>query len=270
MKHLLLVPLLMLLGAAPAEQPGGTVVERVLPNAAEVPANLLKFYVFFSAPVRQTDRIFDQMHLRGEDGKEVYDPWRRFHQWSDDGKRLTLWIHPGRIKQGVNLREEFGPVLAPGHKYKLVIDRTIEDLPGNELARPFEREFTATAELHERVDMNRWSLRAVVGSHVLRFTTDRPMDGLLMQRFLRVRDAVGNEVKGRLIFGAQTCYEFHAEQPWRAETYTLESHELLEDLAGNTPVRVFDTDLTKPEASPAVLHVAFTPLASPVSEAPSK
>jgi len=40
---------------------------------------------------------------------------------SGDAKRLSLWIHPGRIKNGVNLREELGPVLEPNRKYTLVL-----------------------------------------------------------------------------------------------------------------------------------------------------
>jgi len=92
----------------------------------QLPANLLKFYVHFTRPMRQTDTIFDQLHIVDERGEPVNDPWRRFPQWSDDGKRLTLWIHPGRVKRGVNLREEIGPVLAPGKKYTLRIDGTLE------------------------------------------------------------------------------------------------------------------------------------------------
>ena len=105
--------------------------EGLPPSSDTVPANLLKFYVYFSEPVRQTDQIFDRVHILDESGKTVYDPWRRFQQWSDDGRRLTLWIHPGRVTQGVNLREDFGAVLQPDHKYTLVIDAEVLDLAGH-------------------------------------------------------------------------------------------------------------------------------------------
>jgi hypothetical protein len=54
--------------------------------------------------------------MRGPDGKDIPDPWRRTELWNEDATRLTLWIHPGRVKEGVNLREEFGAVLDPERK----------------------------------------------------------------------------------------------------------------------------------------------------------
>src|SRR5262249_6927483 len=109
----------------PATPPA--VVDRVYPTASELPANQLKFYIHFSRPMRETRDICNHFHLSGRDGEPVPDPWRRTELWSADGKRLTLWIHPGRIKQGVNLREEFEPVLSPGREYTLVIDDKLLD-----------------------------------------------------------------------------------------------------------------------------------------------
>src|SRR5262249_33143360 len=96
-------------------------VQVVYPTADVLPANLLKFYIHFSRPMRESRAIFDQIHILDEKGRAVSDPWRRTELWSADSKRLTLWIHPGRIKRGVGPRETEGPVLTPGRKYTLVI-----------------------------------------------------------------------------------------------------------------------------------------------------
>ena len=48
-------------------------------------------------------------------------------------------------------------------------------------------------------------------------------------------------------------------EPWQATEHTVRIDELLEDLAGNTPVRVFDTDLDKPTGPKAKLTLPFRP-----------
>nr|MBC8291339.1 hypothetical protein [Planctomycetota bacterium] len=83
------------------------------PSGKTFPANCLKFYIHFSQPMREGRAVFEQIRIIGPDGKIVPDPWRRTELWNEDATRLTMWVHPGRIKQGVNLRDEFGPVLKP-------------------------------------------------------------------------------------------------------------------------------------------------------------
>ena len=249
----------------PAAAAGPPAVERVYPSADAVPANLLKFYVHFSRPMRPTERIFDQMHLIDEQGRPVHDPWRRLPQWSDDGRRLTLWIHPGRVKRGVNLREELGPVFVPGRRYRLRVDPTIEDLAGRPMGRPFETAFAATAEDHDRPAPAAWKLdppRAATRDP-LTVTFAEPLDHALLHRLLAVRDAAGRPVEGAIeVADRETTWRFSPAKPWAAEAHTLVADDLLEDLAGNTPVRVFDTDMrAAPQTRPATVGepVSFRP-----------
>ncbi|QOV88014.1 hypothetical protein [Humisphaera borealis] len=245
--------------AAPDEKPA--TVERVYPTSDKLPANLLKFYVYFSQPMRQSDKIFDRMHILNEKGQAVHDPWRRFQQWSEDGKRLTLWIHPGRVKQGVNLREEFGPVLMPGQKFTLKLEATLEDLSGKPMAAAFEKTFTATAEDRERIAVEAWQLTAIrAGSRdPLKVTFPKPLDHALLSRLLTVGDAAGRAIDGKVDVGeGESSWAFTPASPWNGEGYQLVADELLEDLAGNTPVRVFDAEMGKAGSSP-VTRRAFEP-----------
>ena len=52
-------------------------------------------------------------------------------------------------------------------------------------------------------------------------------------------------------------WAFFPLEPWPAGSYTLESDPNLEDLAGNTPERVFDTDLTAPKPAPTRTRLPF-------------
>ena len=104
----------------PIEAPEPELLE-VFPSGDTVPANHLKFYLNFSERMEQ-GKIF--RHFRLTDlatGIPVEEPFRETELWSDDGKRLTLWLHPGRQKTGVNLNMDLGPVLEPRRRYALEI-----------------------------------------------------------------------------------------------------------------------------------------------------
>src|SRR4051812_2774418 len=87
-------------------------LEAIYPSGALLPANHLKFYLHFSAPMRE-GVFLDYCRLLDEHGAPVAEPFRETELWSDDHRRLTLWLHPGRQKTGVNLNDDFGPVLKP-------------------------------------------------------------------------------------------------------------------------------------------------------------
>jgi hypothetical protein len=123
--------------AVPSPHRGpGTVVTNVFPSAAEVPENLLKFYLHFSAPMSR-GRIYEHIHLRDEAGKDVELPFLEIDEelWDPEMKRLTLFIDPGRIKRGVQPLEEIGPSLEEGHRFTLAIDATWLDATGQPLRK---------------------------------------------------------------------------------------------------------------------------------------
>lgn len=244
--------------APPAEEPPG--VDAVFPLSNQLPANLLKFYVYFSTPMRQTDAIFDQIHILGANDEPVSDPWRRFPQWSDDGKRLTLWIHPGRVKRGVNLREEIGPVLEPGQKYRLLIDPTVEDLSGRAMGHPFCKAFTAGAEDHTRISLKDWKLELPKsGSHgPLTISFPKPLDVALLQRLVTIQDDRGASCAGEISVGIEErSWTFRPAFDWTNREYRICVDPLLEDLAGNTPVRVFDSEMGKDDGGAVQLSIPF-------------
>ena len=70
-----------------------------------------------------------------------------------------------------------------------------------------------------------------------------------------VADALGTISVGE----KEMSWRFEPRQAWQAMEYMVRVDELLEDLAGNTPVRVFDTDLEKPKGPPAKLALPFRP-----------
>jgi hypothetical protein len=237
-------------------------VEKVYPTTAELPANHLKFYLYFSRPMRESRTIFDHFHILDDRGKPVLDPWRRTELWSTDGRRLTLWIHPGRIKTGVNLRDDLGPVLEPDRSYTLVIDREVLDADGRPLRETFRKKFRTTKPVRLLTDITQWKVqRPVAGTRkpvVLAFP--RPLDHALLQRFVQVIDSENRAVAGRFELGAEErSLLFHPTHPWKSQTYQIVVDRNLEDLAGNTPEELFDVD-NEGAATPAPrLTLTFRP-----------
>src|SRR4051812_31998966 len=111
-----------------------TVVSQVYPTADALPENLLKFYIYFSAPMSR-GHIYEYLHLRDEAGKAIELPFLEIDEefWDRSMMRLTLFIDPGRIKRGVKPLEEIGPALEAGKRYSLRIDREWKDASGNPL-----------------------------------------------------------------------------------------------------------------------------------------
>ena len=89
----------------PAKETKPTEVEEIYPSSDKVPENLLRFYVQFSAPMRQGD-IYKHLQILKEDGTPVVLPFLEIEQelWSRDSTRLTLLLDPGRIKRGLKPR----------------------------------------------------------------------------------------------------------------------------------------------------------------------
>jgi hypothetical protein len=237
-------------------------VERIYPSAAVLPANHLKFYIHFSKPMREGKDIFERIQLLDGDGQPIPDAWRHTELWNADARRLTLWIHPGRVKRGVNLREEFGPVLRPGREYTLVVGADLCDADGQALGRPFTRKFRTVAEDRTRPLVEPWKTRApqagTLRPLVLEFP--KPLDRALLDRLIAVVDAHGKAVPGRIEVGAEErSWAFHPERPWESAEYTVSVDARLEDLAGNTPLRLFDTDLSEPSPPPPRLSWSFRP-----------
>ena len=92
-----------------------TRVAQVYPTSGVLPANALKLYIYFSAPMRKGDS-WKHLHLL-RDGVPVEYPFLELDQelWDRDQRRFTVLFDPGRIKRGLASLAEAGPALEEGH-----------------------------------------------------------------------------------------------------------------------------------------------------------
>ena len=233
-----------------AKKAPATKIESVFPSSKTIPENTLKFYVHFSAAMRKGD-IYQFLKLREQGGKDIELPFLEIEQefWSRNSKRLTLLLDPGRIKRGLQPREEMGPILEAGKTYELVISGNWPDASGTKLAdgEDFVHTFKATEEDHGQPSLASWKIDAPKpGSReplVIRFPDS--LDSAMLLRSIQVfQDGKDQPITGKIKLSKQeTFWSFTADEPWESGDYRIEVDPNLEDLCGNSVARQFDVDV---------------------------
>jgi hypothetical protein len=234
------------------------------PSGPTVPLNLLKFYVHFSAPMREGWQHRAARIRRADTGEHLHDVFLPgdTELWDRDRTRLTLLLDPGRIKRGLLPHRQLGYPLTEGVAIVLSVDATFEDASGAPLRASVERGYEIGPAVRTRVDPAAWRLDVPHAGtrEPLTVAFDRPLDHALLQHSLTVRIAdAGASVAGQPSIGAaEQSWEFWPDTPWSPGRYELRIDALLEDLAGNSVARVFDRDLTRAEDTPLdVDHVSL-------------
>jgi hypothetical protein len=249
----------------PGKTASATVVTQVYPTGDELPANQLKFYLDFSAPMSFGD-AYRHIRLLDEDGREVPRAFlQTAHElWDARRQRFTLILDPGRIKRGLRSNVENGPPLRAGSAYRLAIDAGWRDGEGQPLREPFEKRFRVTAADRTAPDSERWRLTAPAAGTAgpLEVALSEPLDRALLEEMLVVLDGRGQPVAGQItITAAETRWTFRPQQVWRPGGYALRVSAKLEDRAGNNLRRLFDEDVSKPPENstmPEWVELPFT------------
>ena len=248
------------------QPPASTEVRGIYPTAAEVPRNLLRFYIWFSAPmsegyaaghVRLVDAVSNEP-LTGAmlPGSEL---------WSADRRRLTVLLDPARIKRGLTAQRRAGYPLRRGEPFLVVVDDGFRDALGRPLCGPAARRYAVGTDERRRVDPGRWTVLAPSGGtrEPLEVEFDRPLDHGLLARCLHVTGPGGQQVAGGPEPGTgERSWRLTPVQPWAPGGHRLIVDPVLEDLAGNSVSRVFDRDLARREDRPGPdkpVAVAFCP-----------
>jgi hypothetical protein len=235
--------------AVPAAPPLAATTEilAVHPSSPVVPANQLRWYIEFSAPMRDGEAL-RHVRLLDERGREVQgaflDPIEEL--WDPEGRRLTMLFDMGRVKHGIRTRMEQGPVLHAGRRYRLRIDSDWPDARGAPLSRGFERAFVAGPPDHSQPDPGAWlvGVPARGSREALEVRFGEPLDHALAGRLVAVFGPEGRAVAGiGSVMGGDRGWRFVPAAPWAAGRHELRVGAELEDLAGNSVARVFDADL---------------------------
>ena len=219
-----------------------TVVTQIYPTAEVLPENLLKFYLYFSAPM-SGGHIYEHIQLADDSGRPVELPFLEIDEelWNPDMTRLTLFLDPGRIKRGVKPLEEIGPALEEGKSYTLKIAQQWVDATGTPLKQNFEKKFRIAPSDRDAPDIAQWKFtEPKAGSRdPLKIEFTDPMDHALALRMINVKNISGE----KSLTQNEKLWSFVPEKPWPDGEHQLLVQTTIEDLAGNNPGKPFEVDL---------------------------
>jgi hypothetical protein len=233
---------------ADVERPPATVAV-VYPSGDALPQNLLKFYIHFTAPMSRGE-AYSRLHIvdvtDSAAPREVPDAFLRLGEelWDSRGERFTLLFDPGRIKRGLVPNLEDGAPLQVGRRYALVIDGAWQDARGLPLADSYRKEFAITPFDDVQPDPLAWKLAvpSVGDVEPLIVTFPEPLDHALLERAIAIKTADGKDVDGiGVALDQESRWMFRPTQPWPAGDYAIVIDPILEDLAGNSVGRAFET-----------------------------
>lgn len=232
-----------------AEAGEPTVVMNVFPSTDQLPQNLLRFYLHFSAPMSQGD-VYQYIRLINQKGEVVEDPFLEIGEelWDGGGTRLTLLFDPGRIKRGLKPNEDVGPPLQPGQDYELVISSDWPDATGRPLKAEFRRPFHVLPPDHSQPNAQLWTVHAPAANSTdaLEITFGKSLDHGLLQRLIQITDESGNWLDGDFEIGErETHWRFVPASEWKPGRYTVVVETTLEDVVGNSLARPFEVKSDK-------------------------
>ncbi len=243
-----------------------TEVLEIYPTASVVPRNLLRFYVWFSAPM-SVGEAAEHVRLVDDTGDVMVGAlFPTDHElWDGGRRRLTVLMDPARIKRGLVGHGQSGYPLSPGMSCRLEIDDEFHDARGVALRARAQRRYEVGAEERRRVEPEHWVLTTPTSGTVdpLNLEFDRPLDHGLLARCLRIVGPGGRAVDGTIKNGsAERSWRLTPREPWTSAPHQLEVDSVLEDLAGNSVSRVFDRNLLRTDEAPREarsITVTFTP-----------
>lgn len=220
-------------------------VDNVYPTADVWPANLLRLYIQFSAPMSRGEAAarIHMLDAKGAVLAGVFLPGEEL--WDPAGMRLTMTFDPGRIKRGLTANMAMGPPIAEGKLCTLLIDREWPDARGVAMVEGFRRQFRGGPADRIPPDPKTWRIAAPKAgtSDALAVTFPKPMNDALLQRMLWVATPQGN-VDGTVSAAQQeTQWRFVPRTPWKPGDYQLVVDTAIEDVAGNRIGQPFDVDV---------------------------
>ena len=243
----------------PEEPVEVTKVTMIYPNATIVPSNLLRFYVYFDRPMNY-ENPYQYIRLLDENGARITESFVEFREglWDNARQRLTLIIHPGRIKRNVGPNSTLGPVLEENRSYTLNISGDWKDSRGKPLGRDYVHEFQTTEADRTRIDPESWSVQYDKNDGIT-ITFDGSLDIVLAQRMFTILDPAGTTVRGSYYATTDRSLLFVPDSILGKGVYTLAIDSRLEDLAGNTIHYVFDSEKsTMANVNPDKTEIRFS------------
>ena len=188
-----------------------------------------------------------EIDKEGREVAEVPEPFREVELWDETFTRMTLWLHPGRQKPGVNLNFDIGPILEQGKRYRLEVapDWEFEDGQGitGEDKDAVHFEFVAGPMDDEQPKPANWTVEWLE-RRFIEIQTGEAVDPVSASKRIAFIHESGAQVKVLDVLAESERVVVYSED-WKAGKYRMIIDPALEDLAGNSIARPFNLNLEK-------------------------
>jgi hypothetical protein len=209
-------------------------VAAVYPSGASVPENLLRIELRFAAPLRQPLDMSRVRLLDGE-GQVIPEPFLDLPLPSADGRRVSLLLHPGRVKSGVGANLALGRALHAGTRVTLQVD--------DPAIGPALRKSWRVAPFGARQPTpGAWTVDAPAAGtrQALVVHLHAPISAS-SEALIAVRRAQGGRLPGRVrLAHGETTWTFKPATPWLPGAHALVTHPDLESPEGHRACAPFE------------------------------
>jgi hypothetical protein len=222
---------------------------QVYPTSDTFPMNILKIYLQFSHPMRESVSAKYVKLIRNETDtlNDVFLDLQP-ELWNENRTVLTLWFDPGRIKRELQPNQRMGNPLQENNRYTIVISKGWTTTQGIATQEDFKRVFTAGKRDSLSPDPELWQLKQPPANtrESLTIALHETLDHFLLAESIQVATRSGRVIEGKwLINGKDNLCRFEPATSWSPGDYQLIIDAKLEDMAGNNLNKPFDRDITK-------------------------
>jgi len=231
----------------------------ISPKISSYPANILRLYLYFDQPM-SFQNPYDYISLVNQQGETISEPFVIIPEglWDESKTRLTIFIHPGRIKRNVGPNTGIGPVFEAGNTYTLKINsawRSAADMPLDSL---FEYTFDISSAVRAPIKPELWTITpphegSVVALHL---KVNEYLDPVLLPKMLSIYSNDSLLVAGKWK-SDNSNWQFKPASDWIKGNYTLKINPKLEDVCGNTVLSAFDREASENKLPRPILEIHF-------------
>jgi len=217
----------------------------VYPSQHELPANLLKWHLSFSAPI-STARVTDLISIIDQNGQIVDRAFLKLETvlLSKDQTVLTLWVEPGRQKRGLGPNKKLGPVFEINKDYTLRVSADLKDRHGVSMLTDYTKSFTIIDAVRTKVNPSSWEIVPPSENEELAIHVTTPLDYISALHSIALYDWNDQEVTGDWLYSEEDhTITFLPATTWERGDYYIEVQRHLEDIAGNNVNRLFDEQI---------------------------
>ena len=231
------------------ENPTAPEVIAVYPQLDTLPENLLKIYIQFSKPMRESESL-KHIKLVKNNSDTLQDVFLDLQPelWNEDRTTITVWLDPGRIKRDLQPNLRMGAPLQVNEKYQLIVLKDWKDAAGLTMKTSFSKPFVTAVRDSLSPNPLKWNIHSpkALSKEALVITFGKALDHFLLMESFQVTDQKGIPIKGKWdVTDKDRSISFIPAEPWTAGIFTLKIASKLEDLAGNNLNRPFDRDMLK-------------------------